>query len=118
MIPYADFNLWVFPDKAQAMDKIKDLTCLTDILPTGFHGAVSAGVGPGSTVYVAGAGLVGMAAAASARLLGTAVTIVGDVNPTRLEHAQVMGFETVDLSQEASLSEQIEQILGVPEGGY
>ena len=41
MIPYADFNLLKFPDKAQAMEKIQDLTCLSDILPTGYHGAVS-----------------------------------------------------------------------------
>ena len=67
MVPYADFNLLKFPDKAQAMDKIRDLTCLSDILPTGFHGAVTAKVGVGSTVYVAGAGPVGLAAAASAR---------------------------------------------------
>jgi glutathione-independent formaldehyde dehydrogenase len=55
MVPYADFNLLKFPDKAQAMEKIRDLTCLSDILPTGYHGAVSAGVGPGTTVYIAGA---------------------------------------------------------------
>ena len=115
MVPYADFNLLKFPDKAQAMGKIRDLTCLSDILPTGFHGAVTAGVGPGSTVYVAGAGPVGLAAAASARLLGAAVVIVGDVNPARLEHARKAGFETVDLSQDALLAEQIEQILGTPE---
>jgi glutathione-independent formaldehyde dehydrogenase len=115
MVPYADFNLLKFPDKAHAMAKIRDLTCLSDILPTGFHGAVTAGVGPGSTVYVAGAGPVGLAAAASARLLGAAVVIVGDVNPARLEHARKVGFETVDLSQDASLGEQIEQILGTPE---
>ena len=54
MVPYADFNLLRFPDKDQAMAKIKDLTCLSDIFPTGFHGAVTAGVGPGSVVYVAG----------------------------------------------------------------
>ena len=115
MVPYADFNLLKFPDKAQAMGKIRDLTCLSDILPTGFHGAVTAGVGPGSTVYIAGAGPVGLAAAASARLLGAAVVIVGDVNPARLEHARKVGFGTVDLSQDASLAEQIEQILGTPE---
>jgi glutathione-independent formaldehyde dehydrogenase len=115
MVPYADFNLLKFPDKAQAMAKIRDLTCLSDILPTGFHGAVTAGVGPGSTVYVAGAGPVGLAAAASARLLGAAVVIVGDVNPARLDHARKVGFETVDLSQDATLGEQIEQILGTPE---
>ena len=115
MVPYADFNLLRFPDRDRAMAKIRDLTCLSDILPTGYHGAVTAGVRPGSTVYIAGAGPVGMAAAASARLLGAAVTIVGDVNPARLAHAKAVGFETVDLSQDASLGDQIAQILGTPE---
>ncbi|PRC91991.1 formaldehyde dehydrogenase, glutathione-independent [Solimicrobium silvestre] len=115
MVPYADFNLLAFPDKAHAMEKIRDLTCLSDILPTGFHGAVTAGVGPGATVYIAGAGPVGLAAAASARLLGAAVVIVGDVNPLRLDHARKVGFETVDLSKDASLVDQIEKILGVRE---
>jgi glutathione-independent formaldehyde dehydrogenase len=115
MVPYADFNLLKFPDKAQALEKIKDLTCLSDILPTGYHGAVNAGVAPGTTVYVAGAGPVGLAAAASAQLLGAAVVIVGDVNPKRLQHARSVGFQTVDLSKDAGLGEQIAQILGVPE---
>lgn len=115
MVPYADFNLLKFPDRDRAMAKIRDLTCLSDILPTGYHGAVSAGVGPGTTVYVAGAGPVGLAAAASARLLGAAVIIVGDVNPARLVHARQVGFETVDLSADATLGEQIAAILGEPE---
>ena len=51
MVPYADFNLLKFPDRAQALEKIRDLTLLSDIFPTGFHGAVQAGVGPGSLVY-------------------------------------------------------------------
>src|ERR1700692_4108328 len=72
MIPYADFNLLKFPDKDKALSKIMDLTMLTDILPTGFHGALNAGVKLGSTVYVAGAGPVGLAAAASAPALGAA----------------------------------------------
>jgi Alcohol dehydrogenase GroES-like domain len=46
MVPYADFNLLPFPDKDQAMEKIRDLTCLTDILPTGYHGCVSAASPP------------------------------------------------------------------------
>ena len=115
MVPYADFNLLKFPDRAQAMEKIRDLTCLSDILPTGYHGAVTAGVGPGSTVYVAGAGPVGLAAAASARLLGAAVVIIGDVNPVRLEHPRALSYETVDLSQDATLADQIAQIVGTPE---
>ncbi len=115
MVPYADFNLLKFPNKAQAMEKIADLTCLTDILPTGYHGCVTAGVTSGSTVYIAGAGPVGLAAAASAQLLGAAVVIVGAGNPARLAHARSIGCETVDISKDASIVEQIEQILGVPE---
>src|ERR1700750_1493030 len=99
MVPYAGFNLLKFPDKAQAMAKIRDLTCLTDILPTGYHGAVTAGVEPGSIVYVAGAGPVGLAAAASAQLLGAAVVIVGDMNEARLGHAKKVGFVPIDLTQ-------------------
>jgi glutathione-independent formaldehyde dehydrogenase len=115
MVPYADFNLLKFPDKAQAMAKIRDLTMLTDIFPTGFHGAVNAKVGVGSTVYVAGAGPVGMAAAASARLLGAAVTMVGDFNKDRLAHAKKMGFEPIDLGKHDRLGEMIAQVVGVPE---
>src|ERR1700735_2605702 len=102
MVPYADFTLLKFPDRDQAMSKIRDLTCLSDILPTGYHGAVMAGVKPGATVYIAGAGPVGMAAAASARLLGAACTIVGDMNEERLAHARKVGFETVYLSKDAT----------------
>jgi glutathione-independent formaldehyde dehydrogenase len=115
MVPYADFNLLKFPNKDQAMEKIRDLTMLSDIFPTGFHGAVKAGVGPGTTVYVAGAGPVGLAAAASAQLLGAAVVIVGDMNKARLAHARSFGCETVDLNEDASLADQIANILGVPE---
>jgi len=115
MVPYADFNLLKFPDKDRAMAKIRDLTCLSDILPTGYHGAVSAGVGTGSTVYVAGGGPVGLACAAASQLLGAACVIVGDLIPERLSQARSFGCETVDVSKKASIAEQIEQILGVPE---
>jgi glutathione-independent formaldehyde dehydrogenase len=115
MVPYADFNLLKFPDKDQAMEKILDLTMLTDIFPTGYHGCLTAGVTSGSTVYIAGAGPVGLAAAASAGFLGAAVVIVGDLNAERLRQAESFGCETVNLNADATLGEQIEQILGVPE---
>lgn len=115
MCPYADFNLLRFPDRDQALAKIKDLTLLSDIFPTGYHGAVSAGVKPGSIVYVAGAGPVGLACAASCHLLGAACVIVGDLIPERLKQARSFGCETVDLRKEATLAQQIEQIVGVPE---
>jgi glutathione-independent formaldehyde dehydrogenase len=111
LVPYADFNLLKFPDKDHAMEKILDLTMLSDIFPTGYHGCVTAGVTTGSTVYVAGGGPVGLAAAHAAQLLGAAVVIVGDLIPERLEQARSFGCETVDVSK-GDPREQIAGILG------
>jgi glutathione-independent formaldehyde dehydrogenase len=114
LIPFADFNLLPFPDRDQALEKILDLTMLSDIFPTGYHGCYKAGVTTGSTVYIAGAGPVGLAAAHSAQLLGASVVIVGDMIPERLQQARSFGCETVDLTQGAP-GDMIEQILGTPE---
>jgi glutathione-independent formaldehyde dehydrogenase len=114
LVPYADWNLLKFPDKDQAMDKILDLTMLSDIFPTGFHGAYTAKVGPGDTVYIAGAGPGGRAAAYTAKLLGAARVLVGDLNPERLKQAESFGCVAVDISK-GDPRDQIEQILGVPE---
>jgi glutathione-independent formaldehyde dehydrogenase len=96
-IPYADFNLLKFPDRDKAMAKIRDLTMLSDILPTGFHGAVRAGVGVGSTVYVA------------------AVVMIGDFNKDRLAHAARVGFEPIDLSKSDRLGDMIAEVVGTNE---
>ncbi|MGW0059220.1 formaldehyde dehydrogenase, glutathione-independent [Streptosporangium sandarakinum] len=114
LVPYADWNLLKFPDRDRAMEKILDLAMLSDIFPTGYHGCVTAGVTTGSTVYIAGAGPVGLAAAASALLLGAAAVIVGDLNADRLAQARSFGCETVDVSQ-GDPRDQIERILGVSE---
>jgi glutathione-independent formaldehyde dehydrogenase len=115
MVPFADFNLLKFPDRDQALEKILDLAMLSDIFPTGYHGAYTAGVTTGSTVYVAGAGPVGLAAAHAAQLLGASVVIVGDMIEARLAQARSFGCETVDLTQSGTLTEKIEQIVGEPE---
>ncbi|GHH73925.1 putative zinc-type alcohol dehydrogenase-like protein YycR [Streptomyces sulfonofaciens] len=114
MVPYADFNVLPFPDRDQAREKLLDLTMLSDIFPTGYHGVVSSGAGVGSSVYIAGAGPVGLAAAAAAQLLGAGSVIVGDLNTDRLAQARSFGCETVDLTQ-GTLEDQIAEILGVPE---
>jgi len=111
LVPYADWNLLKFPDRDQAMEKMLDLAMLADIFPTGYHGCVSAGVTTGSTVYVAGAGPVGLAAATSAYLLGAAVVIVGDLNEERLAQARSFGCETVNVAEGDPL-DQVQQILG------
>jgi glutathione-independent formaldehyde dehydrogenase len=115
MVPYADFNLIKFPNKEKALAKIRDLTMLSDIFPTGYHGAVTAGVTTGSVAYVAGAGPVGLACAASCHLLGAAVVIVGDMIEERLAQARTFGCVTIDLRKDASLGDQIAEIVGAPE---
>src|SRR5919205_324476 len=115
MVPFADFNLLKFPDRDQALEKIRDLTMLSDIFPTGYHGCYTAGVTTGSTVDVAGAGPVGLAAAHSAQILGAAVVIVGDLKDERLAQARHFGCETVNVSEDAELGDQIAEIVGEPE---
>ncbi|MCO6010014.1 formaldehyde dehydrogenase, glutathione-independent [Actinoallomurus purpureus] len=115
-VPYADWNLLKIPaDRDTTMAKLLDLAMLSDIFPTGYHGAYTAGVTTGSSVYVAGAGPVGLACATSCFLLGAAVVIVGDMNKDRLAQASSFGCEIVDLSAHGDLAEEIEHVLGVPE---
>jgi glutathione-independent formaldehyde dehydrogenase len=75
---------------------------------------VRAGVGVGSTVYVAGCGPVGLAAAASARILGAAVVMIGDTNKIRLAHAKEVGFEPIDLGASDRLGDLIDNVIGEP----
>ncbi|MFF2216881.1 alcohol dehydrogenase catalytic domain-containing protein [Streptomyces antibioticus] len=117
-VPYADFQLLRFPDRDQALEKIRDLALLSDILPTAFHGLMEAGAKPGSTVYLAGAGPVGRCGAAAARLLGASCIIVGDYHKDRLELMRRNGCETIDLNQDAALTAQIEAVLGEPTVDY
>ena len=63
---------------------------------------------------MAGAGPVGLAAAASARILGAAVVLIGDLDPERLAHAKSVGFD-VDLRQSDNLGDLIASIIGEPE---
>jgi glutathione-independent formaldehyde dehydrogenase len=115
-VPYADFNLLRFPDREMAMEKLLDLAMLSDVFPTGFHSAVTAGVGAGSTVYIAGAGPVGLCAAVSSYMLGAACVLIGDHNQARLDHAKrTLGCETINIAEYEVIRDQIEQVLGVPE---
>ncbi|WP_406317059.1 alcohol dehydrogenase catalytic domain-containing protein [Streptosporangium sp. NBC_01639] len=111
LVPYADFNLYVLPDADQAGERLLDVALLGDVLPTGYHAALNARVRPGSTVYIAGAGPVGLACAAACRLLGAAAVLIGDFNTERLTHARTVGFEPVDLSR-GDLADAVAEITG------
>ncbi len=62
-----------------------------------------------------GAGPVGLAAAASAQILGAAVVMIGDMNPDRLKHAASVGFVPIDLTKSDNLGELIAAVVGKPE---
>jgi hypothetical protein len=53
-VPYADWNLLRFPDRDLALAKIRDLAMLSDIFPTGYHGAYTGSVASGRRVACRG----------------------------------------------------------------
>ncbi|MCU1437469.1 MAG: dehydrogenase [Naasia sp.] len=67
-VPHADGSLTPVPDPAPEL--IPHLLTLSDVMGTGHHAAVSAGVGPGKTVVVVGDGAVGLCAVLASRRLG------------------------------------------------
>lgn len=68
---------------------------LSDVLPTGFHAAISAGVAPGSTAVVVGDGAVGLCGVLSARRLGAERIIALSRNPERQRLATALGATDV-----------------------
>lgn len=83
-VPKANAGTFKFPDE---LDDEKVLF-LTDILPTGYQAVVNAGVKPGSSLAIYGAGPVGLMAAACARLFGAEQIFMVDQHAYRLEFAR------------------------------
>jgi glutathione-independent formaldehyde dehydrogenase len=65
----------------------------------GYNGALQAGVGVGSIVYVGGAGPVGLCCARSCFLLGAAEVFIADKQADRLKLAASIGCKTIDLKK-------------------
>lgn len=95
-VPYADFNCLPLP---AGTEHESDYALLADIFPTGYHGCELAGVSPGETVAVYGAGPVGLMAAYSALLRGASRVFVVDRVPERLAKAREIGAIAVDFSR-------------------
>ncbi|MDR7089684.1 zinc-dependent alcohol dehydrogenase [Cellvibrio fibrivorans] len=82
-VPKANVGPFKIPE---GMDDEKVLF-LSDILPTGYQAALNAGIVPGSSVVIHGAGPVGLMAAACARLLGAQQIFMVDHHQYRLDFA-------------------------------
>lgn len=105
-VPYADFNCLVLPQDAE--EKQLDYVMLSDIWPTGWHATELAGVKPGESVVIYGAGPVGLMAAYSAMLKGAGKVMVVDRHPDRLKLAESIGAIPVDDSDEQAVAKVLE----------
>lgn len=94
-VPFADYNCVQLP---QGEEHEKDFALLADIFPTGYHSTELAGVRPGETVAVYGAGPVGLMAAYSAQIKGASRVFVVDNVPNRLELVKELGAEPINFN--------------------
>ncbi len=91
-VPFADVFALRIPEGVSDEDAL----LLTDILPTGYVGALRASIRPGATVAVVGLGPVGIMALQCAALFGPARILAVDQVPERLARAERLGAEPLD----------------------
>jgi glutathione-independent formaldehyde dehydrogenase len=108
-VPYADFNCLQLPPDGK--DQQDDYVMLADIFPTGWHATRLAGLTPGDSIVIYGAGPVGLMAALSASIQGASRVFVVDQHPDRLELAKQLGAIPIDQSK-GGVIEQILQLTG------
>jgi threonine dehydrogenase-like Zn-dependent dehydrogenase len=109
-VPFGDFNCLRLP--ADAEEKQLDYVMVADIFPTGWHCTELAGVEPGDSVVVYGAGPVGLMAAYSATLKSARQVMIVDRHPDRLALAEKIGVIPIDDSK----GSPVEQVLKLTNG--
>ncbi|KQQ35982.1 aldehyde dehydrogenase [Duganella sp. Leaf126] len=109
-VPFADYNCLVLPEDAK--EKENDYVMLSDILPTGYHATELAGVKPGETVVIYGAGPVGLMATMSAFIKGASQVFVVDEHKDRLALAEKLGAVGISDIGEAG----VQQVLDLTDG--
>ncbi len=107
--PYADNSLIPLPDHVN--DEVALL--ISDVLPTAHEIGVQYGdVKPGDSVFIAGAGPVGMSALLTAQLYSPAVIIVCDMDENRLKLAKELGATHTINPAEGNVPEKVFEIVG------
>jgi threonine dehydrogenase-like Zn-dependent dehydrogenase len=90
-VPLAGSTLVKVPGSGHSAETMRSLLALSDVMCTGHHAAVSAGVKPGNVVAVVGDGAVGLCAIIAAKRLGAARIIALSRNPARQALAREFG---------------------------
>ncbi|WP_055585040.1 zinc-dependent alcohol dehydrogenase family protein [Peterkaempfera griseoplana] len=95
-VPFADGTLVGLPAEAASDDRLLTaLLALSDVMATGHHAALAAGVRPGSTVAVVGDGAVGLCGVLAARRLGAERIVALGRHQVRTEIARSFGATDV-----------------------
>jgi threonine dehydrogenase-like Zn-dependent dehydrogenase len=90
-VPLADTTLVRVPGNGHSDQVMRSLLTLSDVMATGHHAAMSAGVKPGDAVAVVGDGAVGLCGILAARRLGADRIIALSRNPERQMLAREFG---------------------------
>src|SRR2546423_9717045 len=90
-VPFADGTLVRIPGAGHSDEMMRSLLTLSDVMGTGHHAAVSAGVKRGSVVAIVGDGAVGLCAVTAARRLNAARIITLSRHPARQAPARSFG---------------------------
>jgi threonine dehydrogenase-like Zn-dependent dehydrogenase len=90
-VPLADGTLVTVPGSGHSDETMASLLSLSDVLATGHHAAVCAGVTLGSVVAVVGDGAVGLSGVLAANRLGAERVIALSRNPVRQKLAREFG---------------------------
>lgn len=90
-VPQAAGTLVKIPESLASAENDAKVLPLGDVLSTGYHAAVNAGISPGTTAVVIGDGAVGISGVISARLLGADRIIHVGHHPDRLDIGRIAG---------------------------
>src|ERR687898_2301099 len=110
-VPHADGTLFALPvDEGDAL--MPSLLTLSDVMGTGHHAAVVAGVGPGKSVAVVGDGAVGLCGVIAAKRLGAEQIILLGRHPDRIALAKEFGATDVVSERGEAAVERVRELTG------
>lgn len=110
-VPFADATLVPVPGGAD-VSGLRALLTLADVMGTGHHAAVCAGVRPGSTVAVVGDGAVGLCAVLAARRLGAGTVVALSRHPARQALATRFGADVLVAARGDEARDQLLDLTG------
>jgi threonine dehydrogenase-like Zn-dependent dehydrogenase len=111
-VPLAGSTLVPVPGSGHSEATLRSLLALSDVMSTGHHAAVSAGVGKGDTVAVVGDGAVGLSAVLAAHRLGAGRILALSRHPQRQQLARAFGATDVIEARGGEAEEAVRELTG------